>query len=220
MSENNIIATIRTKTGKGESTKLRAKGLTPAVVYSKGTQTTSITISPKEISKILLSPKRRNSIINLDLQDANNKSVGKKTVITRDLQVEPVKRTLSHIDFMEIDPKLPIAVKVPLTLIGKNQHITAGGKLELVKKFITVSCLPNLIPDNITFDISDISFGATLASAIGLPEGLNLAEDENGVFITIKMPRTTEKEEAQATTATPAAAPTAKAPAKAAAAKS
>jgi large subunit ribosomal protein L25 len=205
---NELSGIVRTSHGKGPARTLRASGLVPGVVYGKG-PTLGVAVDPKNTSKMLLTPLKRNVMIHLNLKDQ-----AQKTVMVKDLQVDPIRRTLTHIDFIEIDPKIPVRVQVPLNTFGKSEAVVAGGVLEQVHHLIPIKVLPAQIPVKIDLDISGLGFGSTPASALQLPKGVALAINSDEPIVTIKMPRA-EKEAAPA----PAAAPVAAAPAAAPASK-
>ena len=186
---NELSAHTRDSHGKGPSRRLRQSGLVPGVVYGMGDKTLSIAINPKETSKMLLSPLKRNVLFQLNLE-----GIQAKTVMVRDLQVDPVRRDLTHIDFMEIDPKTPVEVEVPFHTHGKSKSVVAGGQLEQVHHTIRVRVLPEEIPVKLDLDVTDLEFGSTPASAIQLPAGVSLACDPDAPIVTIKIPRA-EKEE-------------------------
>lgn len=192
--EKNLNGTIRESSGKGSARKLRKADLIPAVVYSGGKEVLSFSTSPRETTKILLGPLRRNTLIHLELNDKAGKSVAKKTVMVRDLQIDPVMRTLQHIDFAEIDIKKPVSVMVPIALTGKSKTVVAGGQLEQVRHKIKVKCLPTLVPHKIDLDITDLPFGTTHSSDVTLPKNIELAEPPSYSLVTIRHPRGADDE--------------------------
>ena len=186
-NEHLLQASTRTSFGKGSSRKQRKNSQLPAVVYAKGKKTLSITIDPKTITKILLSPHRRNSLINLSIKDGDKTST--KHVMAVQLQKHPVKRELIHVDFKEISLKKKINVNVPLITVGRSKSVIAGGKLEQVRRFVGLSCLPANIPQKVDVDITNLPFGSTYTKDITLPEKTSLTDNPNYAIITIKEPK-------------------------------
>lgn len=201
-STTELSGILRGSTGKGPSHRLRHAGLLPAIVYGKEKEATAIAISPKETTKALQSPLRRNIMMHLHLQNENGTEVKSKTVMVRDIQIHPTKRSLTHIDFVEINIDEPVAVNVPLFLFGKSTSVVAGGKLDQIRQRILVNVLPTAIPEKIELDITDLPFGSTHASAVNLPAGVTLADAPNTPVVTIKIPRA-DKEEDTTKTGTP-----------------
>lgn len=94
MANYQLTVEERSKTGKGYARKLRADGKIPAVIYGSGKEATNIELAVREIEKALSSS---GSLIDLDLQGST------RTVIVKDIHREPVRATLQHVDFHEID---------------------------------------------------------------------------------------------------------------------
>jgi large subunit ribosomal protein L25 len=193
MSEIILPASIRTETGKGPSRRARNKQELPAVLYVKGQPSTHLLVSPKIATKLLMGPLRRNTVINLSI-DNGGKAVN-KLVMVKERQIHQTRRELIHLDFVEVNAKTPVPVSVPVKLSGKSETVTLGGKLEHVLQKIRVACLPHQIPEFIEVDITSIGFGSTHAGDIKLPAGLSLVEKPNNVLLTIKKPRGSSKDE-------------------------
>ena len=181
---NLLKATVRANLGKGAARKSRKAGLLPAVVYSKESDCLSVEVSPRELTHILRRPLRRNALIELDVDGQ-----GVRHVMIRDIQKHPVRRDLMHIDFLQVDPAKNVIVEIPVAMQGRAKAVVAGGKLEQVRRNVTVSCLPTQIPAHIDLDVTDLKFGSTLAGDVTLPEGLSLEDDPALPVITIRTAR-------------------------------
>ncbi len=183
--------------GKGPARRLRINQELPAVVYSYGQETLPIIISPRETSKMLRGPLRRNVVINLEIANDSRKS---RVVMIKERQIHPIRRELTHIDFIEVDLKKPVMVSIPIKLSGKSESVVLGGKLDHVLQKMKINCLPAAVPEFIDVDISNLPFGSTHCEDIALPSGMTLAEKPRVVILTIKKPRGAAKEEETATT--------------------
>ena len=192
MTENILEAKVRKELGKGPARRLRMNEELPAVVYKKGHESLPIIINPRITTKMLLGPYRRNVVINLAIEGDKQKS---RLVMVKERQIHPVRRNLTHVDFVEIDAKKPVVVSVPLKLSGKSEAVTLGSKLDHVLQKMKISCLASKIPEAIDVDISNLAFGSTHAKDIPLPAGIELAEKPRVVVLTIKKPRGAAKEE-------------------------
>ncbi len=199
MSDNKLSGKKRLETGKGPSRRLRMNEELPAVLYARGQDAVHIVVSPRETTRILRGPLRRNAVIELSIEgDAKA-----RPVMVRERQIHPTRRDLTHVDFVEIDLNKPVTVSVPVVLTGKSESVTLGGKLDHVLQKMRISCMPNNIPENIAVDITSLPFGSTHTKDLPLAEGIKLAEKPRVVVLTIKKPRGAAKEEAAG--ATPAA---------------
>ena len=108
-----ITAEGRPERGKNEARRLRVKGLTPAIVYGVGKDPVAVSVSPKEVNRILHSATGHNTIFNVAVQGGES-----EPVMIVDWQHDPVKGNLLHVDLKRIDLTRRIVVKVPITAIG------------------------------------------------------------------------------------------------------
>lgn len=188
-------ATVRTTHGKGSARKARKAGQLPAIVYVGGKDALSVTVSPKEATRILRSPMRRNSLVQLQVKGADGADAGTRTVMFRDVQVHPVRRDAMHIDFIEVTEDQEVVARVPFTTSGRAKSVVAGGKYKRVRRDIRVKTAANNIPQTLDIDITELPYGSTFADAIPLPENVKLAEPERSTIIVIDAPRGRKTEE-------------------------
>lgn len=191
--EHQLTAQKRLEIGKGPSRRLRVKHKLPAVLYGLDKQSIPLVICPKETSKILRSPLKRNTLINLHIEGDNNN----RHVMIKERQIHPTKRDLTHVDFIEVNLDKKVLVSVPVLLTGRSEAMIQGGKLDHVLQKMRIHCLPHKVPEAINVDVTNLSFGSTHTSNITLPEGASLAEKPNVVVLTIKKPRGAKEEEAK-----------------------
>ena len=155
---------------KGASRQLRAKDLIPAVVYGKDTPSAPLTISPKDLMKILDGDRGINTVIQIQI-DGKDEYVG----LLSEYQLHPVTRGLLHVDFRTISLEAPVDVDVPLTLPGKAKGITLGGELRQAFRKLPIRCLPKDIPAEISHDITEVGLDEAIpVSALSLPEGVTV----------------------------------------------
>src|SRR3989338_2541901 len=107
----------REEKGKELNKKLRAGGLVPGVVYRKGEETLSLKIDSKNLSKALHTEAGENVIIKLFVQGDKKKK--ERIVVIKELQRDPVKDSLVHVDLNEISLTETLKVKVPLVSKGE-----------------------------------------------------------------------------------------------------
>jgi large subunit ribosomal protein L25 len=204
-NEFTLKAEVRTKQGKGAARRARAAGGVPAVVYGPGQPGLSIVVQPKEMYKAVTGPKRRNALLTLDLKDGANS--GKRTVMVKELQIHPVKRTPTHVDFLEVKPDQLVAVSVPLEVMGKSKAITQGAKLTLIARTVKLEVKAAEVPEKVIFDVTEEGFGVIRAKQLKVPAGTRLLDTPETPLVSIKIPRGDKEEEAAATPAEGAAAP-------------
>jgi large subunit ribosomal protein L25 len=206
-------AQSRVAAGKSEARRLRRSGLVPAVAYGKGLPSTSIAVPPKEVVAILKSELGKNTLIELALD-------GKKQLaMIRDYDLHPLKRSLDHVDFVEVKLDHPVDVEVPLLATGKAVGVTKGGILRIVHRLVPVRCLPDRIPVKIEADVTALELGEHVATRdLKLPEGVVVRLLPEQTLIAVVAPEKEVEETPVAGAAAPGAAAGAAAPAAGAAA--
>ena len=201
--EYTVIAETRESRGKNAARRLRARGLSPAVVYGEGQEALAVAVSPKEVRRILHAG--HNTIFKLAIQGGES-----TPVMVVDWQNDPVKETLLHVDLKRIDLTKRITVKVPVQTSGEPKGVKLqGGLLEIVTREVEVECLPTDIPEQFTVDVTELMIGQNLrASELSLPESTRLVSSPDQVIAHV----VTLKAEAAEAPAEEAAAPAAAEP--------
>ena len=161
---------VRESRGKGVARKLRAQGRIPAVMYGQGKQPLALALEPRALEKLLAS-EGHNALF-----DLAGPGVGKRTVLVKELQRDPVRGDLLHADLFEIDANETIVVSVALHLVGTPVGVSMdGGIVDHSLREIEIECLPRAIPERIDVDIANMQLGDALhVSDIALPEGVEL----------------------------------------------
>lgn len=144
-------AESRTKTGKGNNRRLRSAGKTPGVLYGGEGDSSSVSVDAAELGRLLRSAHRRNTLIGLEI-DGNKP----EAVLVSELQSDPITRDLIHADFVRVDLKSPITVKVPVEMVGKAKGVLIGGRMRLVRRVVDLSCLPEAIPSSFPVDVTPL----------------------------------------------------------------
>jgi large subunit ribosomal protein L25 len=176
-------ANIRQTSGSGVSRALRSTGRLPAVIYGPTTDPILISLNVKELETILKQGKVGLSIYNLSIQNGN---ITTKSVMIKDLQIEPMTRAFLHVDFYEIDMDRKIKVNVPVVTTGKSKGVELGGIVQVVRRELEVFCLPNEVPDNIEIDITDLDIGDSVhVEEIHLEGNIEIPADVNFTVITV-----------------------------------
>ena len=194
MAEESIALEIRSGLGKSHNRKLREAGMAPGVVYGGGKEPVSVAFDPLLLEKKI---KASHSGINTLFDLEGDASVANRTVMVKEIQREPVRRTVLHADFLEIDLALRVQVSVPIHLLGDAPGLVEGGVVEHALRELELSCLPGGIPDDVTLDISGLELGDSLhVSDITLPGGVELISDSALSVVSMLVPRAVQAEEA------------------------
>jgi large subunit ribosomal protein L25 len=191
--EDAIVVALRTETGKSANRKLRKEGLIPATVYGLGEDAVSLKIGPKIVAKVLASDTGRNSLVYLQREGTDIR----RHVIIKDLQRHPVTGRLVHVDFMRVDPKHKVRVRVPIRLTGTPAGAKEGGTLEFVHREIEVECLPHAIPAHIDVDVSPLKIGENIRlGQVAIPAGIDVLDATHNVICIVHGRRAEETPEA------------------------
>ena len=201
-----IAAEPRSSRGKNEARRMRVAKLIPAVVYGAGKDPVPVSVSPKDIGKILSTGAGGNTIFNLDIAGLEN-----TPVMLKDWQKDPLKENLLHVDFKRIDLSQRLRVRVRVLTTGDPRGVKEqGGVYETITREIEIECLPDEIPDNFSVDVTEYRLGSTLrAGDVPLSGSMKLLSPPDQVISHVIEPARVVEEEAAATAEGAAAAPAA-----------
>ncbi|MBA4495820.1 50S ribosomal protein L25/general stress protein Ctc [Paenactinomyces guangxiensis] len=189
-----IYAEERAKQTRSALNQLRKQGRVPAVIYGKG-ENYHIHLDENEFRKQLASAK---SLLNIKLNNQLH------SVMVREIQKEPVKAEILHIDFQKVEMGQPVETEVPLHLTGEAAGVKAGGILQQPLRTVQIRCLPDRIPQELTFDVSSLEAGEVVTlKELSLPEGIELLSDPDTVVASIVAPQAEKAEDGGETEGTP-----------------
>ena len=183
----------RELTGNGPARRLRAEGRLPGVLYSKGTESKSISLDIQEL-RGAVAHHGHNVILELDLGGAAKAGTKKKAAshyaVVKELQFHPVKRHLLHVDLYEVDLAVEIEAPVTIELVGTPAGVEDGGVIDWVLREVTVRALPSALPEAIVLDISSLSIGQHLSvEVLEAPAGTKILDDPQIMVVALVPPR-------------------------------
>jgi large subunit ribosomal protein L25 len=169
--ETIVTAEPRSSRGKNEARRLRVSGRIPAVVYGAFKDPVAVSVSPKDITKIIHSKTGHNSIFDVDIQ-----GVERTPVIVADEAYDPIKGTLLHIDLRRIDLTRKLRVAVPVHVSGEAKGVKQqGGVLDVVTRTIEIECIPDDIPNHFDVDVTELMIGSSIrVSELPVKEGVRV----------------------------------------------
>jgi len=176
----------RAERGTSNANILRKEGKVPAVIYG-GKDNVHFTINEVKFNKIINTPEVY--FIDLDVDGAKFKA------IIKDVQFHPVSDKVLHVDFIEVDDKKALTIKIPVNLTGRSKGVANGGTLKNPIKMLTVSGLASLIPENIEIDTTELKIGDSIKVAELNFDGLTFLDSNNAVVVGVKMSRNAVEEE-------------------------
>lgn len=157
-TENNVLqGQPRTPGNKNDARRVRRDGKIPGVVYGANKDAVTVSLDPRQVSRILHSQSGHNTIFDLSLDGEHTKAM------IVDWQYEPIKGALLHVDLKRIAMDQKLHVRVPIMLKGEAEGVkTQGGILEHVLREVEIECLPQDIPTGIEVEVSHLVFGKVL----------------------------------------------------------
>jgi len=184
---------VRTDSGKGASRRLRRlDDAIPAILYGGNKDPMALTIAHDDIFHATENEAFFSHVITLNIGKDKEKAVIKA------LQRHPAKPFIMHADFLRVDEKQAITVKVPLHFINEDKCVgvkLGSGSIRKTLNEIEISCLPSNLPEYIEVDMLEVEVGQTLhISDIALPEGvtsvaLSHGEDSDLSIAQVQAPR-------------------------------
>lgn len=205
MKQFKLVAEPRTDLGKKAAKALRSEGKIPVVLnggevftlpYSgtlqpgekiveigdgKGMITTDLVVTNEAVRKLIYTPE----IFAIEIEYNGSK----KMAILKEIQFEPVKDTILHLDFLEVNDKKPVVMEVPVTLDGHAEGVKAGGKLSLSMKKLKVKAVYTNIPERLVINVDNLGLGKTMQVGDLHFEGLELVNAKNAVVCSVQLTR-------------------------------
>ncbi len=173
-------AAAREGTGKMANRSLRAQKMVPAVIYGGAAAPENVTLEYKEVFQQY---QTGHFLTTVCLLNMNGK---KERVIPREVQVDPVRDFVIHVDFMRVSKSSRIEVAIPVHFINEEASpgLKRGGVLNIVRHEIECSCPADAIPESITIDLTGLDIGDSIhISAIELPVGVTSVVHERDFTI-------------------------------------
>lgn len=186
MKTTQLSGSLRANVGKKDAASLRNAGMVPCVLYGQGEQT-HFAVKQVAMNKIVFSPDV--FLVELDIE-------GKKTKgIIREIQQHPVKDTIQHVDFYELNEDKKVRVSLPVRTTGVARGVLNGGRLNMAFRNLTCYGLAKDLPEAIVVDISPIRIGQGIKiSELNIP-GVTILDPASAMVISIKMSRGAVDEE-------------------------
>jgi large subunit ribosomal protein L25 len=167
---------------------MRRNSMIPCVLYG-GEKNVNFSIKNADVRKLVYSPDIHYVNLNIDGEA--------HTAIIRELQFHPVKDTILHIDFLEINDQKPIVMEVPLKLEGLAVGVKAGGKMRQLMRTLRVKAIYTNIPESLSVDVTDMGLGKARKIADLSYENLELINPKTAVVCMVAATRQSKDAAAQ-----------------------
>lgn len=147
----------------------------------RGIITTDIVVKNEDVRKLIYTP---------DIFEVNLNVNGEtKKAVMKELQFQPVKDTVLHIDFLEVYPDKPIVMEVTVKIEGHAEGVKAGGKLVMSMRKLKVKAAYTEIPERLVINVDHLGLGKSLAVGDLHYEGLELMNAKNAVVCAVQLTR-------------------------------
>lgn len=180
-----LIANTGRQSGSSASRRLRADDKIPAVVYGHGMSPVSVSVDRRELRVAVSGTAGMNTVLDLTVMDGDDTTV--YPAIIKDLQRHPVRRNVTHIDFIQVNLDEEITVAVPVHLRGEAVKVNQGGGLvDASVDTIDVHTTPRSIPDEFVIDISAMDMDSVIRlQDIVMPAGVTAVGDPESPVVTV-----------------------------------
>jgi large subunit ribosomal protein L25 len=192
MEQVKLRAEQRTDFGTRPARRMRRTGKIPAVLYGRGLDPMTLSVDRRDLYGVLHTEAGANALIDLAVDGA------KKSFLTvaREVQRDPVRGEIVHLDFISISLDEAIHAEVQVEYLGTPAGVEEGGVVETIRTVVNIMALPMEIPASIPIDISAMVVNDTMKVA-DLPavEGVEYLDDPEASLVTVIVPRIVEVEE-------------------------
>ncbi len=120
---------------------------------------------------------------------------GEQLTFAREIQWDPVRGNILHVDFLAVQADQAISAQVPISLVGDSPGAReAGGTVVQQLREVTVEALPLEIPSAIELDLTQLTdpTGVIRAGELVLGANVTLVTDSEDVVARIEVLRAGE----------------------------
>ncbi|GAA3526543.1 50S ribosomal protein L25/general stress protein Ctc [Nocardioides daeguensis] len=176
MSSDKIQAEVRTEFGKGAARRIRRENKIPAVVYGHGNEPVHLTL-PGHDTMMAIKHGGANAVLELEFDGTS------QLALTKQVQVDPVRRVLEHVDFVAVTRGEKVTVDVPVHIVGD----AVNGTLVVTENTtVQVEAEATHIPEQFEVSIEGAEAGTQiLAGQIELPAGISLLTDAETLVVNV-----------------------------------
>jgi large subunit ribosomal protein L25 len=179
----------RTIDKRSTLTEIRNKGQVPAVLYGYGTEVISLSVDEPEFIKAYREV-GKNGVLKLNVDNKNF------SVMVQDMQVHPLKNSITHIDFIALDLNKETEAEVAVVLTGDSPGVKEGGVLQRTLPTVHVKAKPGEFPEQLEVSVESLQIGDSL-TVKDLPTGKSyeILQEEDDVIASVTPPTVQEVEE-------------------------
>jgi large subunit ribosomal protein L25 len=141
----------------------------------------SVTVERRELRLALSGPAGANTVLALQVDGKSYPAV------IKEMQRHPIRRTVNHIDFLQVNMNEEITVSIAVRIEGESKAVSAvGGLIDPAVDTIEVSCTPNNMPGEFVIDVTEMQPGDVIRLAdVPMPKGVTALGDPEMPIVTV-----------------------------------
>ncbi|MFA7248352.1 MAG: 50S ribosomal protein L25 [Dehalococcoidia bacterium] len=185
----------RTVTGKAVA-RLRREGILPAVIYGRGLPSIAVQM-PYVDARDLMNQHGRSTLINVQVAG----EADPRPVVVRQIEQNPVTRSLLHLDFYQVDLSRLITAQIPIVLTGTAPAVARwNGLLVQGLEHVEVEALPQSMPLHLEVPVGGLAQigDHLLLSAVRAPAGVRVVTPGDSMVVAVQHSAAAPAEEAPA----------------------
>lgn len=179
-----------------DAKKLRRQGYVPFSVYHKNCMPSFYKTKDNELTRFFVhNPGKIH--LELDIEGEENKKV-----VFKEIQRDPVKDNVIHMDMYEVTGDTSFKVRMPIKFVGTAEGVLTGGSFERQIKYLNIQATPQSLPDAIEVDVTSLKVGDCMyLENLPVPEGIKFLDQPRRLICNVvttrasKQATTTETEE-------------------------
>ena len=173
--------------------RLRQQGVIPVHLYGPGVDPQPLQCETTKLVDVLVRA-GGNTAVTVTVQGGQETHLA----FAREIQWDPRRDDILHVDFLAVDASRPVSAQVPITLIGESPGArTAGGTVMQQLRDLNVEALPLEVPRELELDLTMLTEpdGVLRAADIVIPGNVTLLTDPEDVVVRIEVLRAVVEEE-------------------------
>jgi large subunit ribosomal protein L25 len=177
-----LTAEKRTVLGK-HVRQLRRQRWVPGIMYGHGFDPVPLQFEGRRLRQVL-SQVGGSQLVSIKVKGEKQP----ETALVRDVQRDPIRGTLLHVDFYRVRMTERLTAEVPLAIVGESPIVEAReGILLQGLSAIEVECLPGDLVDAIEVDLSDLVEidQALYVRDLAVPAGIDVLTDLDEMIVRV-----------------------------------
>lgn len=180
---------LRNNIGSGASNRLRNEGFIPGVIYGYKINNESVQMD-KKLVESLIKNHGESALVGLNV-DGNNVQT-----LIKEVQRDPLTNQILHVDFQSINLNKPVTATIPVFLKNRGVVENSNAVVQQLLREVTIECLPQDIPENVTISVKDLAMGSALTvSDIEVSDEVSILNCPTDVIASLTRSNSKEEEE-------------------------